>query len=402
VVSPVPSAVQEYQTNQSAPMEVFTPSETAPPLKGQTQPFQWGSFLMRPHFLYRFLYGNGIDTSPGQPRDTIIQQLLPGVLFDLGDHLTLDYTATLSFYSSSDFRNTFDNSVALNWGTAYHDWFFSVSQAFATSSDPQIQTAAQTDQKNYATSLNVSYQFNDKMSLDMSASQDFNILGNSPTNFVIGLASSHSWSTMEWLNYAFEPRLSVGAGIGFGFDQQDNSPNAINEQYQGRVNWRATDKISFQLSGGLEDQQYLTGGASDLLVPIFNGSIQYQPFSQTRLSLSAGRTVSESFFENQITENTSVGADLNQRLLGQLYLDISGGYGSSKYLASVIPELPTSRNDKSYNFETRLTSPFLKRGTLSVFYSYTDNSSSQTGFLAPDSSFSYTTWQVGVEIGFSY
>jgi len=47
---------------------------------------------------------------------------------------------------------------------------------------------------------------------------------------------------------------------------------------------------------GVEDQQYLSGGAGDLVTPIFGATIQYQPFEQTKLSLSANRTVGTSYF----------------------------------------------------------------------------------------------------------
>jgi len=44
--------------------------------------------------------------------------------------------------------------------------------------------------------------------------------------------------------------------------------------------------------------------------------------------------VNTSYFENQVTENTGVTADLNQRLLGKLSLDLNGGYSTTKYLSS--------------------------------------------------------------------
>ena len=253
-----------------------------------------------------------------------------------GDHWTLDYTPTLYFYSSSRFQNTVDHSVQLGWGMAYGDWFFSGSQGFASTSDPNVETAAQTGQKTYSTALNAAYQFNDKMSLDMGLSQNLDYIGNgaSATNYLQNLANSKSWSTMEWLNYQFWPRLNAGLGAGFGYTVQDGSPDSINEQYQAWVNWRATDKISFQLSGGLEDQQYLSGGASALVTPIFGATIQYQPFEQTRFSVSASRTVSPASFQNQTTKSTGISAGLNQRLLGRLYLDLSGGYNTTKFVAS--------------------------------------------------------------------
>jgi len=394
--STTPPAVQERQNDN--PMQVFAPSGAA-----SSAPLQLGPVTVHPHVDYQFLYGTGIQSSPGQQQNTIVQQLSPGILFNLGDHWALDYTPTVFFYSSSSFRDTVDHSAQLSWGMAYSDWFFSASQGFSFSSDPSVETAAQTDQQTYSTALNASYQFNDTMSLDLGLSQNLNYFGNgtAPTNLLQNLSSSRSWSTMDWLNYQFWPRFNVGIGVGAGYSQQDGSPDSINEQYQARANWRATDKISFQLNGGLQDQQYLSGGAGSLLTPIFGAAIQYQPFEQTKLSLSANRSVSPSYFQSQVTESTAITADLNQRLLGKLYLDLSGGYIATKYVASV-SGASTSRHDDGYTFNARLTYPFLKMATASVFYTYSKNSSSQSGFTSSPSGFDYSSTQIGFEVGFRY
>jgi Putative beta-barrel porin 2 len=390
-----PPAVQEEQN--SSPMQVFAPLEAAPPL-----PLQWGPVQLHPHVRYQFSYGNGLYSSPGHQHDSIVQRVSPGMLFNVGDHWILDYTPTLNFYSSSSFRNTVNQSVRLGWGMAYHDWFFSGSQSYASSSDPNIETASQTDRETYSTAFNASYQFNSKMSLDMGLNQMLYYVGNgsAATNYLQRLANSKSWSTMEWFNYQFWPRFNAGLGAGGGYTLQQNSPDSVNEQYQARANWRATDKISFQLSGGLEDRQYLSGGAGDLVTPIFGATVQYQPFDQTRLSVTASRTVSPATFQNQTTEGTAVRGDLNQRLLGRLFLDLSGGYSNSKYLASA-SGISASRNDNVYSFSARLSCPLRQRINLSVFYAYSDNSSTQSGFTS-GSGFGYTSRQVGFEIGYRY
>jgi hypothetical protein len=394
----VPAAVQEVQNN--SPMQVFAPPpDTAPPL-----PLQLGPVTLHPHLDYQLSYGNGVQSAPGQPQNTIVNQISPGILFNLGDHWTLDYTPTLIYYSSSSFQNALNQSVQLSWGSAFgNDWFMSGSQNYVSTSNPEVQTAAQTDQQTYATVLNASYQFNDKMSLDMGLNQNLEYVGNeeNSTNQLESLANSKSWSTLEWLNYQFWPRFNAGVGAGLGYNQQENSPDSIYEQYQGRVNWRATDKISFQLSGGLQDQQYLSGGAGDLLTPIFGGTIQYQPFEQTRLAVNASRTVSNSSFQNQVTVVTGITVDLNQRLLGRLNLDLSGGYSTTDYQSSAAG-LSTSRNDDQFSFTARLSCPLFKRATVSVFYSYNDNTSSQSGFATAGSGYGYTSSQGGLEIGYRY
>jgi hypothetical protein len=391
----IPPSVQAQQNNN--PMQVFAAPEAT-----SSTPLQFGPVAVRPHVDYQFSYGDGIQSSPGQQQKSIVQQVAPGVLFNLGDHWALDYTPILYFYSSSSFQNTVDQSVQLSWGTAYRDWFFSGSQGYTSSSNPNIQTAAQTDLQTYSTALNASYQFNDKMSLDMGFNQNFNYVGNGTitTNYLQSLANSKMWSTMDWLNYQFWPRFNAGLGVGGGYTVQSGSPDSVNEQYQARVNWRATDKISFQLGGGVQDQQYLSGGAGGLVTPIFSATIQYQPFEQTMLSVTASRTVAPASFQNQTAENTGITGDLNQRLLGKLYLDLSGGYNKTKYLASA-SGLSTSRNDDVYSFNARLSCHLLKRGTVAVFYSYSDNSSSQSGFTSGPG-FGYTSTQVGLEIGYRY
>jgi len=144
----------------------------------------------------------------------------------------------------------------------------------------------------------------------------------------------------------------------------------------------------------------LSGGAGALVTPIFAATIQYQPFDQTMLSVSASRSVSPASFQNQTAENTGITGDLNQRLLGKLYLDLSGGYNKTKYAASATG-LSTSRNDDVYSFNARLSCHPLKRGTVAMFYSYSNNSSSQSGFTS-GSGFGYTSTQVGFEIGYRY
>jgi len=396
----IPATPVAVQENQAAnPMQVFAPATAGP----STMPLQYGPATAHPHLDYQFLYGNGIESSPGHSQNSVVQSVSPGVLFNVGDHWTLDYTPSLTYYSSRSFQDTLNQSVRLGWGTAYGgDWFFSGSQSYADSSNPQVETAAQTGQETYATAFSASYQFNDEMSLDLGWNQSFNdYVGGAGVTNSLPLADSRAWSTMDWLSYQFWPRFSVGLGAGFGYDQQDGSPDSINEQYQGRVNWRATDKISFQLSGGLQEQQYLSGGESPLGSPVFGATIQYQPFETTAFSLSANRTVSQSGFLDQVTENTGVTADLNQRLLGLLHLDVSGGYQTTRYVASLFG-LSTSRADDLYSFNARLTCPLLRRATVAVFYTYSDNASTQSGFATVGSAYAYSSRQVGIEINYQY
>ncbi len=402
--STVPTGMQEYATNQ---MQVFTPEDNSPGMGmgGEVHPLRWEFITAHPHVYYSYVYGNGLQSAPGQQQDSVVQQLSPGMLLNLGDYWSLDYTPTLTFYSNTNFQNTLSHSVVLNGGTTYEAWIFNLSQGYTHSSAPTIQTGTQTEQDDYSTALSATYQINSQLTLSLGANQDLNyvqssgIVTNAPS-------ATRTWSTMDWLNYEFWPRLTAGVGAGAGYINEVGGSDMVYEQYQGQLNWRATDKISFVLSGGLQDDQFLgSGGSDNLITPIFSAAVQYKPFDQTRLTLSGSRTVSSSYYYvDQVTETTQVSADLNQRLLGMLYLDVGGSYSRQNYEASE-SGIGSSRTDDYYNLNVSLTCPILKRGTASVFYSYSDNSSSQTGFVGPltaSSIFSYRSSQIGFSLSYQY
>jgi hypothetical protein len=391
IASPPPSEIpntepvsQETQTNE---FEVFNPeSENGTvPRSSLPQPFKWGWLTVRPHALYQFVYATGILSTPGAPQKTTIQTFSPGILFDLGDHWSLDYTPTLRFYSNRNFQNEFDNSVTLSGQTSYENWNFGLLQSYVSSEAPLVETGTQTEQENYSTALTASDVLNDKMSLDLGAYQNLQLTED--------FQSSRDWSTLDWLNYEFWPRLTAGVGAGAGYVNVNFGPDQTYEQLAGRVNWRATDKISFQINGGAEDRQFL-GGAGDLISPTFGAAIQYQPFDETRISLNASRNIAPSYFADEVEEDTVVGADFNQRLLQKFYLDLNAAYNWDKYVASA-NGISANREDDYYSLTARLSHPFLKRGTAAVFYEYSGDASTAAGF-------SYISHQIGVEIGFNY
>jgi hypothetical protein len=377
-----PPALQPFATSD---MDVFVPAGAAP---GQelAQPFRYKFLTLRPHVDYQFLYGDGILVATNQPENTVIQTIAPGFGLDVGQHWTVDYTPSWTLYSNNHFQNTFNQVAKLIGGTVYGNWVLGLTQGYVVSDTPQAETATQTKQTTYATAINGTYTINSKMSLDLAVNQDF----VSADQF----QSYREWSTMDWLNYHFWVRFDMALGVGVGYDDVDASPDMLFEQYQGRIKWRATDKISFQINGGVEDRQFYGGASGDLLNPVFGGGIQYQPFEQTRISLNAERVVAVSSLQNQISESVGFDADLNQRLLGRLHLDLSGGYQNIKYVDSGVNPAP-NRTDDYYYINTRLSTSFLKRGTVAIFYQISSDSSTAAGF-------GFTSHQVGFEIGFAY
>ena len=360
------------------------------------------SFIVHARASYQFVYDTGLRTAPGKSTDTFTHTLSPGLTLQFGPHVGLDYSPSIRFFSAKRFHDTVDQSVSLNAGVHYGDWTFGLSQNFSLTDEPIVETAGQTDEKSYFAGLSASYQFNEKISFDTSASVALMFLNATnasvartrrcPVN--TALTDSQSYSGSEWINYKFGEKVSGGVGVTVSYSEQNSGFSSVSEQYQGRVTWLPGKKLSLSLSGGLQDQQFLDSGAKDLLTPIFSASVSYHLFEQTTLSLSGGRTVSTSLFQNQITENTQLGVGLQQRLLGKLQLSLGFGYNTTDYKDTDV-KLVTARSDSGKSYSVGLSYPLWTRSTIAAFYQYNESSSSLGGF-------GFATSQIGATLSWAY
>jgi len=353
---------------------------------------QLGPVNFRPNLTYRFLYGDGIPSRPGVNTTTAINEIYPGLVFELGPHWVLDYTPSFHLYSSSLFRDVMDQSVSLKGGTTYQDWTLGLSQSYDSTDQPMVETGTQTSTETYATALNLGYQFNQKLSLELGLNQNFRFLTQNLT--ASNLQDSRDWSSLDWLNYQVWPRLGLALGLGGGYIELGSQSAVASEQLQGRVTWKATDKLALVASGGGEDRQFLDGNQPSAITPIFGVSLMYQPFDVTAVSLDANRTISPAYFQSQMTTSTSITAHLHQRLLGKLSLDLTGGYRVTSYEATT-SAASTSREDKGATWSVRLSAPFRNRGATALFYQASQQSSSFQGYT-------YSSTQVGLEISYRF
>jgi hypothetical protein len=395
-VATAPQVVQDDMSNNV--MNVFIPAGVVNPDSGG--PLQYGPVALHPHASYNFQYATGVANGPGNHQDTISHQLSPGLTANLGRHWTVDYTPTLTFYSGGGFQQTVDQAVSLIGATHYEDWDLGLSQTFSSTSDPSTDTAAQTSQKTYDTSLSAAYAFNDKWVGNLGLSQDINL--------VSGLQNSYTWSSTEGVNYNFTPRLFGGITVGDGYTKvsgngnasTNTNPDIVNVYGQLNGGWRATEKISLQAAVGVNDQQYQSAGYSSTLSPIFSAGIQYQPFRVTQVSLNASESSSASdyFVQAQSSDVTSVNLGLSQRILVKYHLNLGVGYSRTQYtttLSTVNVSLGNARTDDVYTFTASFGGNIFKNGSWAVTYGYNEDQSSLPGF-------SQQSHQIGFQIGFHY
>ncbi len=356
-------------------------------------PFQWGPIILHPRVGYGLTYGTGLQSQPGQTSKSAINTVSAGLGLDLGHHWDLNYSAAAAFYSDRKFKNSVNHDLAIHGHTTYEDWGFNLSQSVAISSDPLVETAQQTDQQSYNTSLGASYQINSSLSAAVTAGQQL----HSASGFTNSVGSSIDWSLSGSLNYEFGPGVSAGLGAGWGYSKVDIGPDNTYEDVSLNFNWAFARKLSLSLNGGAQIRQFIGSGQPSLVSPTFGATLNYHPFLFTTLYLSASRNLGASFFQNQVTENTTINIGLSQRLFKKYQLSASGGYGLSNYQDTSPGGAMgiTGRSDTRTFFSASLSRSFLKRGTAALTYSKSENASNSRGY-------GYNSDQVGLSLSYSY
>jgi hypothetical protein len=349
-------------------------------------PFVYGPYSLDPHFLYRFLYSTGLQVRPGLPKTSYIDSFAPGLGGDIGSHWTFDYTPTWTIYTSRAFRDSVDHAANIVGAYSQFNWDLHLTQSYDSSHQPLIETGEQTFTQTYLTNIDLTHHLNDAISIETDFSQTIRRIDPPP--------NSNEWDDTNWLHYRFSSGVDTSAGVGLGYLQQHPGSDSEYIQPQVQLLYPVGERISVSMHGGEEDREFLTHPKRRLLTPIYGGSVTYQPFQTTSVSLSANRSVEPSFFANQITTSTSWNISLQQRLLEHFLLSATAGYVKSTYLSET-DALNVDRDDNAQMYGLRLSTTFLRRGTLTVLYNRTQNSSSQTGF-------GFSSSQLGFEVGFRY
>jgi hypothetical protein len=337
---------------------------------------RWGPVELHPHTSFSASYGNGLQASPGIESSSWYFQLAPGLGMNLGKDWVLDYTPTLRWYTDPDFEDGVDHAVSLTGRTEYRDWLFGLSQGFGISSEPLVETASQTEEETWSTSLSASRALSSKVAVDLGLSQDLRFVNGSSQQEQ--LTDTLQWATMNWLNYQYVKELTFGVGAGFTYEQVEIGSDMTSEQLQARVSWNPGEKLTFVLEGGADIRQFLDSDAEDMITPIYSLTADYSLFENTSLFVSASRDVTPSYYSETVTDTIGFSTGARQRLMGRFFLTVSVGYGSTEYSGTETggTGLPTGVDDyKSTSFNVSLATRFGKRGDVSVFYSKTWNKS---------------------------
>lgn len=349
-------------------------------------PFKAGPIVFSPRLSYRHLSADGLPAADGRRVASEIRTVTPGLLVDLGENWSLDYSPTRTAYTARGLTDSTSHAARLSGGLVLQDWSFEFGQSYTESNSILFETARQTAQKSWATTFGSAYRHGTKLQFQFSGSLNERYTSAAP--------DLKTWAGQTALNYLLTSQLSLNVGPAFTYTEVANGPDYYGESVSAGINWNPTDRLTVGLSGGVEYTHSQSASGSDLSNPLLDVLISYQPFETTTLSASVSRTVSSSYFQAQATENLRWSLSLNQRLLGKLYLGATYSLQESGY-AALQDNVSADRSDEIENYSVRLSTRMLQRLSISLVWQKSNNTSSL-------SAFSFSSSQYGIELGYRY
>ena len=357
-----------------------------PPGSRESTPLQVGPVILRPSLNYRYTQSEGFLSGPGNRLDSVIERIGASFAFDYRDLWSLDYNPSWTNYSNAFLEDRDSHSLNFTTGFALRDWSIGFSQSYRTGGQVLIETAAQTNEETFGTTLGASRQLSSTWYLDLSADQDLR------SNRRYSDVNQHSVSS--WLRRQTSSRVSSSIGLTWGYSDMDPGLNTEYHQALVRFGFKPTVKLSANLQGGIDFRKVDSAGFKKEENPTYNASLQYQPFDYTTIGINLSRGIRASYFSNFNNETEALTLSLNQRLLGRFNLTVSYGERSSDYLG-LLSNFVVGRADEYDSFSVNLSTQLVNRINVSAFYRKNENSTNTTGF-------GFSSDQSGFSIGYRY
>lgn len=377
---PADPLLAPHVRKQAAP-----PPLSRPPALTES-PFKAGPLVFSPRLSYRHLSADGLPAADGRRVASEIRTVTPGLMVDLGENWSLDYSPTWVSYTARGLTDTTNHAARLSGGLVLQDWSFDFGQSYSESNSILFETAQQTAQKSWATTFGSAYRHSTKLQLQFSGSLNERYTSAAP--------DLKTWAGQAALNYLLTSQLSLNVGPTFSYTEVADGPDYYGESFSAGINWNPSERLTIALGGGVEYTHSQSASGQDLSNPLLNLSLSYQPFETTTLSASVARTVSSSYFRAQATENLRWSLNLSQRLLGKLYLGASYSLQESDY-ATLQSNILADRSDEIENYSVRLSTRMLQRLSVSLVWQKSKNTSDLAAF-------SFSSSQCGIELGYRY
>ena len=204
-------------------------------------------------------------------------------------------------------------------------------------------------------------------------------------NFV----SAVEWQTEDYLEYKVRPGLRVGLGAAVGEAQVESGPDQVFERILARAGVTLSEKLSVSGRVGVEFRQS-DGRLGDRTDPVFNLSLEYEPWAETRLTIEGYRRVQVSALSpDELITQTGFILKGERTIRAGTILSVEGGFELAEY------DSATARTDHFFFVRPSLVYNFATWGNVQLAYRFRSNDSTrgESGF---------TNNEVSVQVSLTY
>ena len=341
--------------------------------------------LFRPRASYSIQYGNNLPSIRGEREDSYVQKVLLGFGLRFAERFSLSYSPSYTWYSAAQMEDQISHQASLSAGWQTGQFGLGLTQSYTATSEPLVETGAQTYQESWGTTLSAGTAISDTASADVVISQQ---IRNTDA-----FADVTTWSGFGWLRKRYSESLTLSVGAGGGYSSIDPGSDLLSRQLKAGLGWTPGERLHIDVELGVDYSKLMGSEVGDVANPIYGLNFQYRLSEVTSFSLGARRSVTTSYFSNQYNESARYNFSVSQRLLGRLNLNLGVSLSDNDYISKSMATA-NGRSDQQTTYSAQLSTPIWTKFFAAVSYQHVENDSSLARYALSSDSYGFSiSWQ---------
>ena len=298
-----------------------------------------------------------------------------------GNFLAFDYTAIFLGFTDNSAENSFDQDAHADAQWQSGKLTLSGRLRFESNSEPNIEIGGRVRTRTLTAEATARYEVGGKITVEANVSVE----KNEREDFV----SAVVWQTEDYVEYKVRPGLRLGLGAAVGEAQVEAGPDQVFERILARGVVTLSEKLSVSGRAGVEFRQS-DGRLGDRTDPVFNLSLEYEPWAETRLTIEGYRRVQVSALSpDELITQTGFILKGERTIRAGTILSVEGGFELAEY------DSATARTDHFFFVRPSLVYNFATWGNVQLAYRFRSNDSTrgESGF---------TNNEVSVQVSLTY
>jgi hypothetical protein len=329
---------------------------------------------IRPYIKTGVTYDDNIFITNQNRTADIIYNVDGGFGFELGDYrdlyenyLLLEYLASGFFFSNHPAQNSLDQSYSLLAQYRITQLAIQLESKFQSLNGADRQVGAFTSRMLFFNALRFVYTHSEKTDLEFEINQS--------TSRYPEQLSSYTTEVQLAFDYEILPKVRIGPEAIVGINQVEDSPDRLYQTLIARLNYQIAEKLNLKASGGIQVNEYTSGGEPMRILPVFSVGSEYQLSPKTSLSVTAYRNLQASpSLAGQDFIATGAELGITQQFNQKISLSLTAGYENDTYVANSA-SVQASRVDNFCFLRPEVSYNFMRYLNANFSYEYRSNAS---------------------------